>query len=45
MRTKFWLKSVKGRDHSKDLHPDGRIILKFIFGKQGGCGLDTSDSG
>jgi hypothetical protein len=27
------LQSVKGRDHSKDLGVDGRIILKWILGK------------
>jgi hypothetical protein len=29
----FWLKSLKGRDHLKDLGVDGRIILKWILGK------------
>jgi hypothetical protein len=27
MFTKFWLKSLKGRDHSEELGVDGRIIL------------------
>jgi hypothetical protein len=27
MLTKFWLESVKGRDHSEDLGVDGKIIL------------------
>jgi hypothetical protein len=31
MRTKFWLESLKGRDHSEDLGEDGRIILKLIL--------------
>jgi hypothetical protein len=30
MRTKFWLESLKERDHSED--PDGRIILKWTPG-------------
>jgi hypothetical protein len=28
MRTRFWLESLKRRDHSEDLDIDGRIILK-----------------
>jgi hypothetical protein len=27
---KFWLKSIKRRDHLEDLNTDGRIILKFL---------------
>jgi hypothetical protein len=34
MRTKFWLESLQGRDHSKDLGVYGRIILKWILGKE-----------
>jgi hypothetical protein len=30
------LKNRKGRDHSKDLDVDGKIILDWILGKQGG---------
>jgi hypothetical protein len=30
MRTKFWLESLKGRDHSEDLGVDGMIRLKWI---------------
>jgi putative hemolysin len=33
MRTKFWMESLKGRDHAKDLGVDGRIILKWILRK------------
>jgi hypothetical protein len=32
MHTKFWLESLKGRDHSEDLGVDERIILKWILG-------------
>jgi hypothetical protein len=35
MHKKFWLESLKGRYHSEDIHIDGRIILKWIFGTQG----------
>jgi hypothetical protein len=35
MHTKFWLGSVKGRDHSEDIGVGGRIILKWILRKQG----------
>jgi hypothetical protein len=35
--------SLRGRDHSKDLCIDGRIILKWILVHyDGGCGLDSS---
>jgi hypothetical protein len=33
MCIKFWLESLKGRDHSEDLGIDGRIILSRILGK------------
>jgi hypothetical protein len=36
MRTKSWLRRLKGRDHSEDLGVDGRIIIKWILGKQVG---------
>jgi hypothetical protein len=35
MDTKFWLESLKGRDHSEELGVDRRIILKWISGKKG----------
>jgi hypothetical protein len=35
MRAKFWLESLKGRDHSENLSVAGRIILKWILGKLG----------
>jgi hypothetical protein len=42
---KILVESLKGRDHSKDLGVDGRIILKCILGKYGRrCGLDISGS-
>jgi hypothetical protein len=33
MLIKFWLESLKGRDHSEDLGVDGWIILKFNLRK------------
>jgi hypothetical protein len=30
MHRKFWLESLKGRDHLEDLGVDGRILLKRI---------------
>jgi hypothetical protein len=35
MHNTFWLVSLKGRDHSEELAADGRIVLKWILGKQG----------
>jgi hypothetical protein len=34
MYTEFWSQNLKGRDHSEDLRVDGKIILKWILGKQ-----------
>jgi hypothetical protein len=31
----IFIENLKGRDHSKDLCVDGRIILESILGKQG----------
>jgi hypothetical protein len=46
MRTKFWLRSLKGRDHSEDQGVHGRIILKWPLGNRVGvCRLDSSGSG
>jgi hypothetical protein len=28
MRTKYWLESLNGRNHSEDLGVDGRTVLK-----------------
>jgi len=36
MHTKFWPGNLKGRDHLEDLGVDGKIILEWILGKQGG---------
>jgi hypothetical protein len=35
MNTKFWLESLKVRDHSEDLGVGGTIILKTILVKSG----------
>jgi hypothetical protein len=35
MYVKFYLESLRGRDHSEDLGTDGRITLKWILGKWG----------
>jgi hypothetical protein len=32
----FWLKNLKGRHHSEDLVVDGKVILDWFLGKQGG---------
>jgi hypothetical protein len=45
MHTKFWSESLEGRDHLEDLVIDGKLILKWILGKQGvKCGMDISGS-
>jgi len=36
MHTKFWSVNLNGRDPLEDLGVHGRIILKFILGKEGG---------
>jgi hypothetical protein len=46
MCTKFGFESLNGRDHLEHLNIDGRIILKWILGKEGsGWGLDKPGSG
>jgi hypothetical protein len=35
MYTKFRLEMLKGSDHSEETGTDERIMLKWIFGKQG----------
>jgi hypothetical protein len=44
MRTGILLECLIGRDYSKDLGIDGRIMNLKIC-KVGGCGLDSSGSG
>jgi hypothetical protein len=36
--------NLKGRDYSEDLRVDEMIILEWILGKLGGCGLAASGS-
>jgi hypothetical protein len=36
MHVRFWSENLKGRDHSKDLDVDGKIILEYILRKKGG---------
>jgi hypothetical protein len=35
MRTKLWLESLNGRDNSKNLDVDGRIILRWTLKESG----------
>jgi hypothetical protein len=36
MYKKFWTGNLTGKEHSEDLGVDGRIILEWILGKEGG---------
>ena len=36
---------LKERDHLEELHIDGKVILTWIVGGMGGCGLHPSGSG
>jgi hypothetical protein len=36
MHITLWLENLKRIDHAEDLDVDGRIIIEWIFGKQGG---------
>jgi hypothetical protein len=36
VHTEFWWGNLKERDHMGDSGVDGRIILRWIFGKQDG---------
>jgi hypothetical protein len=29
----WWIKNLKGEDHTEDLGADGKIILEWILGK------------
>jgi hypothetical protein len=40
---KNYLKTLKRRDHLKDLGVDGKIILEWISEKWGGMGIGTGD--
>jgi hypothetical protein len=37
MHTKFWLETMKGRDHSDHVSVGRRIILNWNIKKYGGC--------
>jgi hypothetical protein len=39
----FWWEKLRERDHLEDPSVDGTIILKWIFRKLGGGGLDWID--
>jgi hypothetical protein len=43
IHTEFWLESLKGKDHLKDLGIDGRIIFKWILGKWGMEAVESID--
>jgi len=36
MQTEFWSENPKGRDHLEDLGIDGKVILEWMLGKEGG---------
>jgi hypothetical protein len=36
---------LKGRDYLEELHIDGMVILTWILGGMGGCGLHPPGSG
>jgi hypothetical protein len=44
MHTKLWFINLKEGGDFEDKGVGGKIILKCILNKVGGCGLDTSDS-
>jgi hypothetical protein len=45
MRSKFWLQSLKSRDHLENLGIDGNVILKGSYvNRFRECGLDSSGS-
>jgi hypothetical protein len=36
MHATFWFNYLKGRDHLENLGVDGKVMLEWISGKQGG---------
>lgn len=41
MQTNLWSENLKGIDHLEFIGIGGRVILKFILSRVGGCGLDS----
>ena len=41
--TGFWWGNLRERDHLEDLGVDGRIILRWVFRKWDGGGMDWID--
>jgi hypothetical protein len=40
MHTGFLVQQPEGNRHFEDVDIDGRVILKWILNRMGGCGLD-----
>ena len=45
MHTVFWWGNLREGDYLEGLVVDGRIILKLILNRFGGCGVELSGSG